>query len=170
MQDNSEILRASLVRYFGLYGDVLDGYVAGLLKCNNVLVLTQTIEEMAKQNKGKKAPNVRTIRDAYFAVFKSPGEKQAKLQNCNYCDNTGYVLGLYDYQSRTAIPNKQIPVPTSQIEKIAFECFCGHCQGKDLESRDVREKRILKYGWDRNEADRFIGECCQLAQEITINP
>lgn len=163
MRNPHEILRASLVRHFGLYGEILENYIAGLLKCNNVVVMVQTLEELAKQYKGKKAPNVRAIKDAYFAVFESPGEKRSILSDCRYCYNTGYVLGLYGYQTRSYIPNQQTPVPTDQIEKIAFECACGHCLGKNLEDYGVREKRILKYGWEKEDADKFINDCKELA-------
>jgi len=157
-----------LFENFGLHGTQLKQYEEVFEKIIDTSTLVKIINEFGDsytntQTQYRKLPTAKQILKAFWDTKKVSNVFGVHI--CNWCNNTGYVLGLYDYQLRVPIPNKQTPVPIDQFEKIAFECFCGRCQGKDLESVQVREKRILKYGWNSEQADKFIEDCKKLSEQ-----
>jgi len=160
----SEIGKA-LFENFGINGAQLKQYEEVFEKTVDKSALVKIINEVGDvytntQFQYRKLPTAKQILKAFWNT--KSNSNILGVKTCNWCNNTGYVLGLYDYQIKVPIPNKQTPVPIDQIEKIAFECFCEHCSGKDLEDYRVREKRILKYGWSSEQADKFIGDCVKL--------
>jgi len=158
----------ALFENFGINGTQLRQYEEVFGNIIDISTLVKVINELGDayasiQSQYRKLPTVKQILKAFWDVKKSSNVFGEHI--CNYCNNTGYVWGLQEYHQEEHISNKQVLGPMDQIEKIAFECFCGRCRGKNLENIEVREKRILKYGWNEETADKFIEDCKKLVHD-----